>query len=294
VIAAELECTVSSHLELKMLGEAGARLNRAARVQIKIDTGMGRLGVLMGKAAEFVWEAVRQPHVQIAGVYTHFATADEPDVGFACEQLGMLLQLREALRAGGCRIGCFHAANSAAIYCVPGCDLDMVRPGLAIYGYWGGHPDGRPKELRPILRVFSRIVSLRRLPSGAGIGYGRTFRTSRESSIGVVPIGYADGYRRSLSNAGVMTLEARRGSPRQAVNVVGRVSMDLVSVDLTGVPDVRVGDSITVLDDAPEAPNSVESIARQLGTIPYEITCAIGPRIERIPQTEWDLRSRRM
>lgn len=281
-VAGGIEVTVSSHNELDLLSQAAARLCRKPLVHIKVDTGMGRMGVLASDASQFVLAAARRPELVIAGVYTHFATADEPDLAFAREQLTALLTLRQTLLAARCPVQTFHAANSAAIFRLPDASLDMVRPGLAIYGYWGSDPTGRPADLRPILRVVSRIVSVRDLPAGASIGYGRTFRTQRRSRIGVIPIGYADGYRRALSSAATMVLEARRSSPRQSVPVVGRVSMDLVSIDLTDVPDAQVGDPVTVVDNVPQAPNSVESIARQLGTIPYEVTCSIGPRVRRI------------
>lgn len=158
----------------------------------------------------------------------------------------------------------------------------MVRPGLATYGYWGGEPARRPAGLRPILRVVSSLAAVRPLPEGHAIGYGCTFRTTRASRIGVVPIGYADGYRRSLGNSAEMILPAVRGRGRAVVRVVGRVSMDLVTLDVTDVPDVQAGDPVIVMDDDPASPNSVEALARTLGTIPYEMTCLLGQRVERI------------
>jgi alanine racemase len=252
-------------------------------VQIKVDTGMGRMGVLAAEAVNVVMHASRQPGILIRGVYTHLATADEADLSFARLQLAAMSELIAALTTVSCHVSCFHAANSAAIFRLPDASLQMVRPGLAVYGYWAGPVDQRPVSLEPILQVESRLSAVRRMPQGASIGYGRTYRTTRESVIGVVPIGYADGYRRELSNTGIVTIESRRGAPRSRVRVVGRVSMDQISIDLTEVPDVSPGDRVTIIDNAPDAPNSVEAIARQIGTIPYEITCGLGTRIRRVP-----------
>jgi len=180
------------------------------------------------------------------------------------------------------RLPPIHAANSAAIFRLPASHLDRVRPGLALYGYWAGPMHERPSDLRPAMRVVSRLIAVRRLPAGHGVGYGRTFVTRRPSTIGVVPIGYADGYRRLLGNDAVMTLDAVRDRPRRTVPVVGRISMDQTTVDLTDAGDVRIGDPIVVIDDDPAATNGVENLAGKLNTIPYEVTCLIGPRVPRV------------
>ncbi len=281
-IAADIQCNVGSLDEARRLSDEAARMDRPARVEIKIDSGMGRMGTLPPNAAELLTEISACPHVIIEGVYTHFATADEPDPAFARQQLACFLELMRTLQARGAPVPRFHAANSAAIFRLPESHLDMVRPGLAVYGYWGGAPDDRPKELQPAMRLVSRLVAVRRLLAGHSVGYGRTFHTSRDSIIGVVPVGYADGYRRALGNNAVVTVEARRGQPRILTPVIGRVSMDQLSVDLTEVRDARVGDPVVLIDNDPAASNSVESLARQLGTIPYEIICALGQRIRRI------------
>jgi alanine racemase len=215
-------------------------------------------------------------------VYTHLATADEADLDFARRQLDTFLATRDRLARAGIAVGAFHVANSAAIFRLPDAHLDRVRPGLAMYGYWCGPAEQRPADLRPCMRVVSNLVAVRKLPAGHGVGYGRTFITPRASVIGLVPIGYADGYRRALSNRAAMTLEAVRGRGQVTVPVVGRVSMDQTTLDLTDAGDVRVGDPVIVIDDAPAAPNSVEALARSLDTIPYEVTCLIGERVARV------------
>jgi len=283
-VAADIQVTISSIAEARALVAEAARQHRSARVHIKIDSGMGRMGLLCDEAAETIAQIAGCSGLVIEGVYTHFATADENDGGFAREQLDRFLALRGQLRERGIAVGAFHAANSAACFRLPEAvrNLDFVRPGICLYGYWDGPAGERPADLTPIMRVTSRIAAVRRLPAGHSVGYGRTFRTQRPSIIGVVPVGYADGYRRLLSNEAKMTLPAVRGEPARIVPVVGRISMDQTTVDLTDAGDVRVGDPVVIIDNDPAVPNSVESIARKLGTITYEVTCLIGRRVRRL------------
>ena len=281
-VAADVICTVTALADARPLAQAAARAGRVARVEIQIDSGMGRFGLLTDHAAQRVADLARLPGLTLAGIYTHFATADEPDLGFTREQLRRFSDLIRNLEALSITVPTRHAANSAAIFRLPESHLDMVRPGLSVYGYWGGPDDERPPDLSPCLRVVSRLDAVRRLPAGHAVGYGRTFVTERESLIGTVPIGYADGYRRLLGNDAVVTLLAKGGRPRCTAPVVGRVSMDQINVDLAGIPEVEVGDPVTIIDDDPDAPNSVETLARRLDSIPYEITTLLGPRIHRV------------
>jgi len=280
-VAAEVACTITSGTEARILDAAGARLGRSAHVEVQIDSGMGRFGIAWDGAARVVAEVARYPHVALDGVYMHFATADETDLSFAREQLRRFLSVTEQIKSLGVAVGAFHAANSAAVFRLPESHLYMVRPGLAVYGYWGGPAGERPRDLWPAMRVVSHLEAVRRLPAGHAIGYGCTYTTQRESLIGTVPVGYADGYRRLLSNDAVLTLPERDGRSQCAVPVVGRVSMDQVNVDLTDAGDVRVGERIVIIDSDPAAPNSVETLARKMNTIPYEITCLLGQRIQR-------------
>lgn len=284
-VAGGIEVTISHLDEAQLLATEAARQHTIARVQIKVDSGMGRMGLLCDAAIDSIVEIARCPGVRIEGVYTHFATADEADDSFARDQLARFLRLREQLRGGGLLAGtAFHAANSAAIFRLPDAcrGLDLVRPGICLYGYWDGPAKERPSELRPTMRVLSHLAAVRRVPAHQKVGYGCTFTTSRPSTLGVVPIGYADGYRRLLSNAAMMTLPASAGMAARIVPVVGRVSMDQTILDLTDAGDVRVGDAVVVIDDDPTAPNSVEALARKLGTITYEVTCSIGRRVRRV------------
>jgi alanine racemase len=277
-----LNCTISTLIEARLLSTAAVMAGRIAHIEVKVDTGMGRMGERSDAAEQLIVAAAALPAVTIEGVYTHFATADDADLAFTREQTRRFIDLKAKLQARHIRVGRYHAANSAATFRLPEAHFDMCRPGLALYGCWAGPDEERPSDLTPIMRVVGRLAAVRRLPAGHDIGYGCSFRTTRPSVIGVVPIGYADGYRRSLSNDAVMTLEAARGQQRRTVPVVGRISMDLTTVDVTDAGDVRVGDRIVIIDSHPAAPNSVESLARKLDTIPYEVTCLLGPRGPRM------------
>jgi alanine racemase len=284
-VAGQIDVTVSSLQETRVLAEEAARLHTVARVQIKVDSGMGRMGLLFDRDVQIIVEISRCPGLRVEGVYTHFATADEADDTFARQQLSRFLGLREQLRECGVAVQAFHAANSAAIFRLPDAcrGLDLVRPGICLYGYWDGPANERPAALRPAMRVISHVAAVRQVPADYKVGYGCTFTTQRPSTLGVVPVGYADGYRRLLSNDARMTLTPARGMGRRIVPVVGRVSMDQTILDLTEAGDVRVGDPVVVIDNDPAAPNSVEALARKLGTISYEITCLIGRRVRRLP-----------
>ncbi|NLX14079.1 MAG: alanine racemase [Phycisphaerales bacterium] len=281
-VTANILCTVTSVAETEALSLAANQTGRRARVEIKIDSGMGRMGFLPSDGEKFVATVARMPQIAIEGIYTHFASSDDEDLTYTQHQLDTFNTFRDRLSGQGFTIGGYHAANSAAVFRATHSCLDSVRPGLALYGYWGGPVGQRPDDLLPAMRIVARLTSVRRVPAGYPIGYGRTFVTSRPSLIGIVPIGYADGYRRLLSNNAVMTLAAKPGQSRRQVPVIGRVSMDQTTVDLTDAGPVEANDEIIVIDTDPHAPNSVEALARKLNTIPYEITTMIGSRIPRV------------
>jgi alanine racemase len=266
--------TVVSPEELAPISRAACRLAAPAEVHVKVDSGMGRSGV-SPEGAGALAEAVRaSPALRLTGLYTHFATADQPDGEHLREQLR---RFRQATGAIPGREGLLlHAANSAATLEAPQSHLDMVRCGLAVYGYQPADRPDNPLPLRPALRVWGRLLLAKRLPAGAGVGYGLTVALKRDSTIGLAPVGYADGYFRSLSNRATMRVRGRD------VPVLGRVSMDQTILDLTDVPGAAAGDAVEVISPDPSAPHSVENLARLAGTIPYEVTCRLGPRARRV------------
>jgi len=269
-------CTVADRSDAEALSHAAVRLGRRVAVHVKLDSGMSRAGLLPADAAALIGRVRSLPGLCVEAVYTHFATSDEADLSYAWRQLAAF---REAVACIDVPIR--HAANTAAIFRLPESHFDMVRPGVGVYGYWPDPSVPPPVPLRPALKLVSRLVTLKRVPKGQAVGYGCTFLTQRPSILGLVPIGYEDGYFRSLSNRAVMTLRA--GSVRPAtVPVVGRVSMDQTIVDVTDVPEVREGDPVVIIDDDPGAPNSVAALARLMNTIPYEVTCNLGRRVSRL------------
>ncbi len=281
VVAHDLTPTVVDGYGLADLDAEADRQDKIIDYHVKVDTGMGRMGIAPDTAFDLIRRASAYRHVRLGGVYTHLATADEADLEFARHQLAWLTNLIERLAAAGVRVPMVHAANSSAIVMLGESHFDMVRPGLAVYGYRPSAHWPAEKPLRPVLRLRSHLVFVKHVPAGHSVGYGRTFVTRRPSVLGMVPIGYNDGYARSLSNRGMMGL-APGGSIGGVVPVVGRVSMDQTVVDLTDLPGARVGDRVIIIDDRPDQPHSVEALARLLDTVPYEITTMLGNRVRRV------------
>lgn len=236
------------------------RIPRGVKVQAEVDTGMGRLG--------FGWESfsgvLDLENSNITGVYSHFASADQSEES-TWEQIR---RFREAVKGYE---GRKHISNSAGLR-FPEAHMDAVRPGLALYGI---APCAGFEGLKPAMRWRSSILSVRCLAKGAAVGYNSTFITSRDSRVGILPVGYADGYSRLLSGKGTVRLD--NGA---CVPVLGIVSMDLTAIDLTGFPEVEKGGTVTLLEADPESGLSACAIADQTGTIPYEVLTSIGSRVK--------------
>jgi alanine racemase len=270
----DVTVTVAAPSDLAAVSRAAAQIGRSAQVHIKIDSGMTRSGVLADNAPALIHEARRQANVALAGLYTHFASADASDKTSAREQLA---RFQAAVKACGndARGLLLHSAASAATVDLPESHLDMVRVGIATYGHQPSEEMHKRLPLRPILRLVGRLTQVKEARAGSKVGYGETYRFDRPARIGLVPIGYADGYCRCFSNRAVMRIGAR------AVPVRGRVCMDQTIIELTGLPEVQAGDEVEIISPDVEAPNSVENLARLADTIPYEIMCRLGPRIRR-------------
>lgn len=244
-------------------------------VHIKVDTGMGRLGLRPEEVEGFVMGLRLLKGLEIEGILTHFADADISDKRFAQEQMAIFLRICDALDKNGSHARIRHVANSAAVVDLPETHLDMVRTGLMLYGY---HPNRTDLPLQKILSWKTRVVHLKKVPTGTTISYGRTFVTRRESLIATLPVGYADGFDRTLTNRGVVLIRGMR------VPVVGRVCMDMTMLDVTEVPGVAVGDTVTLLGRDGSEEITAHDLANQAGTICYEILSRIGPRVQRTYQ----------
>jgi alanine racemase len=230
------------------------------KVELKIDTGMTRLGVLWTEAREVI-EGWKSP---LVGAYSHFASSDT-DPEYTRLQLQRFLSVTSGLK---CRR---HIANSAGL-CYPEAHLDAVRPGLALYGI-SACPD--LNGLAPVLSWKTRILTIREVETASPVGYGGTFVTRRPSRIAVLPVGYEDGYNRLLSNVGQVRVRGKLAP------IVGRISMDLTTADVTAMSEVSAGDEVTLIEADPASPLSVKAIADLIGTIPYEVLTSIGNRVQR-------------
>lgn len=270
----DLTLTVADESTAETL--AGHSPGETITAHLKIDTGMGRMGVMPDRARDVVRRIRRMPDVELTGVYSHFATADFEAPDTAMQQLRAFRDALDALKtelpSGVIR----HLANSAATIALPESHFDMVRPGLAMYGYAPSPHLADRVDLRPALRLVSHLTAVKDLPPGHGVGYGRTFVTRRPTRMGIIPIGYFDGFLRILSNGAVV------GTAIGDAPIIGRISMDQLAVDLTDLGDLPIGSSVTLIDERPARPNSVAAIARRMQTIPYEVTCLIGPRVDRV------------
>lgn len=261
-------------------------LDKAARdaaviadVHVKIDTGMGRLGVRFDEAGEFADALKRFENIRIDGLMTHFAAADNPTCEVLTEdQIERFENVVRLFRERGFDPSYLHCANSPGIFSHPEAFGNMVRPGGVLYGLWRDilPPARENHQLRPVMSLHSRIMLLKWVPAGETIGYGCTFEASRKTLVATVPIGYHDGYMRGLSNRSHVIV---RGT---YVPVVGRISMDLSILDVTNVEGVEPGDSVTLLGRVGDLEISAEELARIAGTLSYEVTCGIGERVPRV------------
>ena len=282
IIAHNLIQTVWSVAEARSFSRAAAAAGTVIPVHFKVDTGMGRLGVSV--AAGDMDEAVRQalavnqlPGIALQGVYTHLATADEPDKTYAGAQLALFSRLVDCLRSAGLTGLTRHAANSAAVIDLPDAHLDMVRTGIAIYGlYPSATVDRQRVSLHPAMALKTRIIQLKQVPAGTKVSYGATYTTPRATTLAVVPMGYADGYNRLLSSRGYMLAGGRRAP------VVGRVCMDLTVLDVGGIAGLQVEDEVVVFGRQKDQRITVEEIATALNTINYEVVTAMTDRVPRV------------
>ncbi len=274
---AGIRATLAGSAGLALLEAWGRRRRgrRPLRVHLKVDTGMHRSGCPWASAVALAGRAAAAPGLALEGVFSHFAGADLRDLASARRQAARFRGVLAKLAARGVRVPIRHLANSAAIFTLPDTALDMARPGIALYGYVAPGVRGAA-SLRPALRLEVPVVLVKRLPRGAACGYGGAFVARRPARLGLLPIGYADGYDRRWSNRGVVSAGRRR------MPVVGRVSMDLTLVDLTDAPEVGPGTVVTVISADPRDPHAAGALARRLGTLPHEVFCALGARVRRV------------
>jgi alanine racemase len=260
--------------QVAALDDAAARRGRTAEAHVKIDTGMGRLGLPASQAGAFA-ERLKLAHaLNITGAFSHFPSADTPGDASTARQTQAFLQAIAAFKAAGLSPSDLHLANSPAILDHRATWMSLARPGLLLYGY---HPDGcvRTLAVRPVLSLRSAVVDLRDLQAGDTVGYGRTFKAPGPVRIATLAIGYADGLPRAAGNRAEVLLAGQRAP------IVGRVSMDLTTVDVTALPQTAIGDVATVIGEQDGVRLGADVLARACGTIPWEILARLGPRLPR-------------
>ncbi|MCK4326497.1 alanine racemase, partial [bacterium] len=284
-----LTATVCTEEFADALAKKAEKKKTRAKVHIKVDTGMGRIGVYFKEAVKFIRKVARLKYLDIEGLYTHFPSAEEKDKTFSLAQIQHFKETIAQLERQGINISLRHMANSAAILDLAESYFNLVRPGLILYGIYPSDEVSRSLELKPVLTLKTRIVFLKKVPRGRTISYGRTYTTKRETTIATLPIGYADGYSRRLSNKAEVLIEGKRAP------VVGRICMDQTMVDVGHIPHAKVGQEVVLIGrQAPsdskhltgqgEGRISVEEIAKRIGTIPHEVVSRLGKRIYRISQ----------
>lgn len=277
MIEHQVEVTVFEPQSAAALSRAAAAAGRPARVHLKIDTGMGRLGFDTSPGS---LEAIRAlallPGMNIHGIFSHLATSDEADKTFAYHQLGVFNRFVSELEQLGIKIPLKHLANSGAIMQIPEAQLDMVRAGIILYGlYPSDEVDHTVITLIPAMTLKSRVSFVKTLPAGCPVSYGRTYTSTGETKVATVPIGYADGYNRLLSNRAWAVIRGQR------VPLIGRVCMDQIMFDVTALDQVRAGDEV-ILFGKPEEGVTADELAALIGTINYEIVCSPHSRVVSI------------
>ncbi|ADL12937.1 alanine racemase [Acetohalobium arabaticum] len=268
--------TVSKLETAVELERINAQLESRQKIHLKVDTGMGRLGVKPDEVVGFAQKLSSFPHLELEGLLTHFATADEADKEYTRQQWQKFNYAIECLEAAGIRIPVKHCANSAAIIDLPEMELDLVRAGIMLYGLRPSDEVGDSLQLKSVLNWKARIVYLKEVDKGCGISYGATYTTADKAEIATIPLGYADGYFRALSNKGDVLINGRRAPIR------GRVCMDQFMVDVTEIPGVSVGDEVILIGKQDDKEVTAMELADLVGTINYEIISKITKRVPRI------------
>ena len=267
--------TVYTKIFAKALSEEAHNQNKKCLVHVKVDTGMHRVGISTKNTISLVKYISSLPNIEIEGLFTHFACADDPENAYTLLQLRRFIELKETLKKNNLKFKIYHCANSAAMLNFSQTHLDMVRIGIAMYGLRPSEKTFSPK-LKPALSLKAKISYLKEIEKGEGISYGLTLKTNKKSLIATVPIGYADGYPRQLSNKGVVLVKGKR------VPVVGNVTMDNIMIDVTDIDEVKIGDEVVIIGNQGNKKIEVNELSKALNTIDYEIVCGITNRVPRI------------
>ncbi|MCG3778748.1 MAG: Alanine racemase 1 [Nitrospira sp.] len=276
LVAHRLTPVVSDVRILPALTKAVCAHQAPYQIHLKIETGMGRLGLSTEELPALLDSQILRSPLQIEGIMTHLADADGEDGTFTERQLGVFHAMLEQICLRGLTVPLVHAANSAAIVRFPTTHFSLVRPGIMLYGYHSLPSSVPAPALRPVLSLQTRIAKLRTIPQGGTVSYNRTFVAKRLTKIAVLPIGYADGYNRLLSNRGTVLIQGKRAP------IVGLVCMDMTMVDVTDLASVQIDEAVTLIGQQGAESIGADEVAGLLGTIPYEVLCGISSRVPRL------------
>lgn len=256
------------------LADAARKRGTRAKVHIKVDTGMGRIGVWHERADEFTRQVHKMPDIEIEGICSHFATSDEQNLDFAKQQFEWFNRCLEKIKDLPIRFK--HISNTAAIFNLPEAHLNMVRPGLSIYGVSPSEYVKDVEKLRPALSLKTKVAFLKTIPKGRTLSYARTYKTEKEMKVATLPVGYGDGYPLSLSNKAYVLIRGKKA------RILGAVTMDQIMVDVTNIKDVKTEDIAVLIGKQGDEEITATEIARMAGTIPYEIFTSINKRVQRV------------
>lgn len=278
IVEDDIRPAISSFEAAKALSEVAVSKKKVCSVHIAIDTGMSRIGFQVTKeSAEIIAQIASLPNINIEGIFTHFARADEASKDATYAQMKLFQEMIAMLEQKGVKIPLHHCSNSAGIVEIPDANMNLVRAGITMYGAW---PSEEVKkdiiDIHPVMSLKSHIVFIKNLEAGRQISYGGIYETKQPRRIATIPVGYGDGYARSLSNKGYVLIHGRKAP------ICGRVCMDQFMVDVTDIPDAKEGDTVTLLGRDQDACITLEELGALSGRFNYEFACLITPRVPRV------------
>ena len=274
----DIEQTVYDLDYARELSKIALSFNKKAKIHIAIDTGMGRIGFLPNeKSIDDITEIYSLEGIDVVGIFTHFSTSDEKDKEYSHQQFTKMMSMMDELQKRGVNIPLKHVANSGAIIDLPNTYLDAVRAGIILYGYYPSDEVNKSNlALKPALTLKATITNVKTLEKDMYISYGRTFKTSDKTVVATIPVGYADGYIRKLGENGKVIIKDKFAP------IIGRICMDQFMIDVTNIPDVKIGDEVILLGEKNGLKYNADDMAEKLGTINYEVTCMLKSRLPRV------------
>lgn len=278
VIKYNLIQTVFTYEMAEAISKVATKLEKIAQIHIKIDTGMSRIGFLPNdKAIDDIIKISKLKNIEINGIFTHFATSDEIDKSFTYKQAQIYQNFVNKLEALGVYIPVKHVSNSGAIIDLPEFAFNMVRAGIILYGMYPSEEVDKSKiDLKPAMSLKTQVSYIKEISSNSPVSYGRTYYTTTNTKIATIPVGYADGYSRALSNKGRVLING------EYANIIGRICMDQFMIDVTHIQNVNIGDDVILIGEQNDKAVTAQEIAKLIGTINYEVVCMISKRIPRV------------